>query len=185
MKRNRYILLTILLIVLIIAAAVGYEQLSKSNEPIDISSSSESNRQPAKDFSVYDTNGTKVTLSQNFGKPIIINFWATWCGPCKTELPYFNELYQKYGNDVNFMMVCTDDGATASDGVKQFLSSGGYTFPVYFDTDLQGSMVYGVYAIPRTIFIDKTGNIAFDHTGYMAKDELELYIQAIMGGGAQ
>lgn len=185
MKKKTFVILAAAFVALLAAAAIAYSTLAPDYQdelrPSTVVPNTEKQPEAAEDFAVYDINGTKVSLSQFSGKPIVLDFWAPWCGPCKTELPYFNELYQKYGNDVEFMMVCTkDDDKRTVDEIKKFLSDGGYTFPVYFDTDLEGELTYGVYAIPRTIFIDKNGYIAFDHTGYTTKDELELYIKAIL-----
>ena len=108
----------------------------------------------AYDFKMYDVNGSEVKLSDFFGKPIVLNFWASWCGPCQSEMPAFNEVYNEYKDKIHFVMVSIDD--TMKDA-KKFITDNGYSLPVYHDTDYEGSAAYGVSAIPLTYFIDKNG----------------------------
>lgn len=92
------------------------------------------NKNTAPDFPVLDADGNTVRLSDMFGKPVVINFWATWCPPCKRELPDFDRLCREYGDRVVFMMVNLTDGRRDTvDGTKKFVSEKGYTFPVYFE----------------------------------------------------
>ena len=109
-------------------------------------------------FSVVDAEGNKVHLTDFYGKPIVVNFWASWCGPCKSEMPDFEEAFQTYGDDVNFLMVNMTDGVRETTEVaKAYITSQGYTFPVYFDVEQNAAMTYGVTSIPSTYFIDKDG----------------------------
>lgn len=121
---------------------------------------SESETYPAPDFTVYDYDGNKVSLSEHFGKPIILNFWASWCGPCQSEMPEFESAFAEYGDKIEFMMVNLTDGSRETvSGAHEFIESKGYTFPIYYDSDRQGAMTYGVSSIPATYFIDADGNL--------------------------
>ena len=112
----------------------------------------------APDFAMVDAEGNEVHLSDFVGKPVILNFWASWCGPCKAEMPDFEEAYKEYGDEINFVIVNLTDGSRETlETAASFLAGAGYTFPVYFDTAGNGAMTYGVNSIPRTYFIDAEG----------------------------
>ncbi len=114
---------------------------------------------PAPDFTVLDAAGNKVKLSDMVGKPVVVNFWASWCGPCKMEMPEFEEVYKELGDEVHFMMVNLTDGWQETQEMAQsFIEEEGYTFPVYYDMMSEGAMNYGVSSIPATYFIDAEGN---------------------------
>lgn len=132
---------------------------------------------------MLDADGNTVRLSDMFGKPVVINFWATWCPPCKRERPDFDRLCREYGDRVVFMMVNLTDGRRDTvDGTKKFVSEKGYTFPVYFDTGLSGAKAYSVSSIPQTTFIDANGNVFATRIGAMNETVLRSYINAILGG---
>lgn len=136
----------------------------------------------APDFTVLDKDGNTVRLSEKFGKPIVINFWATWCPPCKQELPDVDKLCKEYGDRVVFMMVNLTDGYRDTvDGTKRFVSGKGYTFPVYFDTKDNAASAYNVSSIPQTTFIDAKGNIYTTRIGAMNEATLRIYLNALLG----
>ena len=136
---------------------------------------------PAMDFTVYTEDGTAVNLSDFYGTPTVVNFWATWCGPCKSELPAFETLYNKHKDEVNFLMINLTDGAQETiPGVTDFINKNRYTFPVYFDTEMNAAMTYGVYSIPATLFIDADGNIVASQLGAMSEDTLKNYIDLLL-----
>ena len=126
------------------------------------------------DFTVQDGEGNSVRLSDFFGKPIVLNFWASWCPPCKAELPDFEDAYKKYDGDVVFLMVnMTDNQIETVEIAKDFVKTHGYTFPVYYDVDYQAATVYGVRSIPQTYFINTEGEAVARATGMITAAQLE------------
>jgi thiol-disulfide isomerase/thioredoxin len=163
-----------------LVVSIGYQFLTSNfnsnNNDVDQNISG----QVAKDFTVIDVNGKEVSLSDFKGKPVVVNFWASWCPPCKEEMPYFNELYKELGDEVQFMMVDLVDGSRETvDAAKAFIKENGYEFPVYFDTDQEAAIAYGIYSIPTSIFIDAEGKIVRSITGSMTKTDLLAEIENI------
>lgn len=135
----------------------------------------------AADFTVLDENGGEVRLSDFFGKPIIINFWATWCGPCTSELPVFEKAYTAFGDRVHFLMVNLTDGTRDTvDGVKAFVARNGFTFPVLYDTNYSGAYAYNVVSIPKTVAIDSQGRVIKTYTGAISESRLEAIIDDLL-----
>ena len=132
------------------------------------------------DFTVLDKDGNEIKLSSLAGKPIVLNFWATWCGYCVEEMPDFQTAYEKYTN-VQFVMVNVTDGyyeTVAS--AKEFVSEKGFTFPIYFDTKSSATNAFGVNAYPQTFFIDATGNIVAKARGAISLSNLEYGISLLL-----
>ena len=126
------------------------------------------------DFSVYDENGNAYKLSEFEGKPVVLNFWASWCGPCKSEMPEFETAYQTYGDNIHFLMVNLTDGYQESvESAKGFIEKNGYTFPVYYDTSYDAAKTYSVYAVPVTYFIDEEGYIIAWGNGALSAEKLK------------
>lgn len=175
------IIYLIVFIAIIVLAVAGYNYLvSKSSITPDGESLQQNTEKPAPDFTVTDKDGNKVSLSDFGGKPVVINFWATWCGPCRSEMPAFEELYAKYGDEVSFVMINVDGTGTQMSDIAPFLQDAGYTFPVYIDSDFSASRSYNAHSIPLSVFVDKNGNITATHVGAMSKETIENYIQSAM-----
>ena len=137
--------------------------------------------QSAPDFTVYDAQGNAVDFDSFIGKPIVLNFWASWCDPCKSELPHFQSAYETYGNDVNFVMVnLTGGGNDTMEDAQSVISDGGYIFPVYYDNDLSGATTYSIRSIPFTCFITSDGMIQDTHLGAMSEEDLTSAIEALL-----
>lgn len=133
----------------------------------------------APDFTVFDEDGNEVRLSDYFGKPIVLNFWASWCYYCKEEMPDFDDAYKKY-NDVQFLMVnVTDGGSETLEAAQSYIEKEGYSFPVFYDTTLQAANTYGAYGLPMSFFIDREGNLVTYASGMMTAENLESAISLI------
>ena len=134
----------------------------------------------APDFTVYDAQGNPVRLSDYFGKPIVLNFWASWCGPCQREMPDFDEKYRELGDQVQFLMInMTDGNRETVEKAAAFIAQKGYTFPVFYDTRLQAAMTYGAYSLPMTFFIDSNGNLITHVVGAINGKTLQRGIDLI------
>lgn len=200
-KKKTALLIAAVFIVLLIGAYALYSALGESYAPevltpgesaaqsgenaqIHNSQSQENNGESEKapDFTVYNLNGEPVKLSDYEGKSVVLNFWASWCGPCKSEMPDFQEKYKLLGKDVQFLMVNMTDGARETvSSASEFISSQGYTFPVLYDTDSSAAYAYGVYALPTTYFIDSEGRAAAKVSGAIDSQTLQKGIDMISG----
>ena len=134
------------------------------------------------DFTVYDAQGNAVRLSDYFGKPIVLNFWASWCGPCQSEMPDFEAKYQELGSDVQFLMInMTDGDRETMETASAFIAKKGYTFPVFYDTQYSAAIAYSVYSLPTTFFIDANGVGVAYASGAINAETLQRGIDMITG----
>ncbi len=135
----------------------------------------------APDFTVYDREGNTVRLSDFHGKPVVLNFWASWCGPCKKEMPDFEEIYKEYGEEIHFVMVNLTDGAQETmKTATNFLDNNGYTFPVYYDKDTDAAYTYQVYGIPVTYFINSEGHLIAQGSSALDAETIKRGIEMIL-----
>jgi len=127
----------------------------------------------APEIELEDTNGQLVSLSSHRGKVVILNFWATWCPPCRAEMPSMQRLYEELNDDgIELLAV---DLQESEKTVKDFLEKNGYTFPVLFDRTGQAGAMYGARSIPTTYLIDADGMAVARVVGTREWDDEELY----------
>ncbi|MBP3454257.1 MAG: TlpA family protein disulfide reductase [Clostridia bacterium] len=201
MKKNAYwIWLSLLLVVLLVAAGFLYNSLKDKVElsnlvaqttaapsedptadPAAPAAPTATPRPAAPDFTVYDVEGNAVSLSSMQGKPVVVNFWASWCGPCKSEMPDFQKAYEQHGEAVHFMIVNMTDGMQETkEKAKAYVDKQGFTFPVYYDTDMDAAMTYGVSSIPATYFVAADGSLIARANGAISLATLEKGLSMIM-----
>ena len=126
---------------------------------------------PAPDFTLNGQSGKPVALDQFKGQVVMLNFWASWCGPCRQEFPLLDDIYKKY-NKLGFIMIGVNvepDSKAANDWLKQTPVS----FPILYDTDSKVSKLYGVAGMPSTVIVDRKGTVRMIHRGYKPGDEQE------------
>ncbi len=119
---------------------------------------------PAPDFTLHDTNNDPITLADFHGNVIMINFWASWCIPCRHEMPFLEKLYQRY-KDLGFTIlgINVEENPQMAHAMLQKIP---VSFPILFDSDNSVSKLYKVSGMPTTILIDKNGNKRFEYRGY-------------------
>lgn len=134
----------------------------------------------APDFTVYDLEGNAVKLSDFRGKPVVVNFWSSRCGPCKSEMPDFEKANDDLGEEICFLMVNMTDGYWDTvESASAFIEENGYTFPVFYDTDSSAAAAYGVNSLPTTYFIDAEGHGVAYGRGAMSLETLMRGIEMI------
>ncbi|MBQ2764620.1 MAG: TlpA family protein disulfide reductase [Firmicutes bacterium] len=186
MNKMRFIIGALAFVCLLGGAYILYTQFSGDHLPaIDYTEeqgeTAAENTVAAPDFTVENENGELVMLSDLIGRPVVLNLWASWCPPCKSEMPDFEEAYQTYGNDVEFMMVNLTDGSRETvETAKAFIAEQNFTFPVYFDTANEAAIAYQASSIPATYFIDKNGNIIAHAVGMLDKANILKGIEMIL-----
>ena len=133
---------------------------------------------PAPDFSLADANGAPIRLSAYRGKVVLLDFWATWCGGCKTEIPWYIEFQDKY-RDAGLAAIGVSMDADGWKSVKPFLADHKLNYPVVIGNDDLGEQ-FGVINMPLTLLIDRNGKIAESHAGVVDKDNFESKIRSLL-----
>ncbi len=194
MKKSLIILISIIIVGVSIYTLNTYNASnSKSNSSVENTDKSstpqnESAIQPIKinpnviktkaiDFKLKDLNGKELSLSDLKGKKVFLNFWATWCPPCKSEMPEIEKLYQET-KDSNLVIVAIEIGEPLNT-VKSFIDNNKYNFTVLLDSDQSVSSKYNIASIPTSYFIDVYGNIVSKNIGGMTIDQMKEYIKTL------
>ena len=181
------------LILLITGASVLYNRMSEDSAPsppvaaMPPEETSETEQDvvapiAAPDFTAIDSDGNSVALSDFKGKPVIINFWASWCTSCQSGMPDFDTAFQLYGEEIQFMMVnMTDGNRETVESAKACIADAGYAFPLFFDTEYSAAMAYNVTSIPATYLVNADGNLVAYGIGPLDLSALESGIGMLSG----
>ncbi len=202
-SRKGLVIGIVALAVVIVGAAVAYNVLAPgaapeslqtqgATEAVDGASSAgaasggaasdSSGKTDAPDFEMTTPDGNTVSLSELKGKPIVLNFWASTCGPCKMEMPEFQKAYEQYGEQLQFVMVNVPDfNGETRERALQLIEQSGYTFPVYFDDTMQGQVQYGITSIPQTYFINADGTVEAYASGAIDASTIDRGIAMLLG----
>ena len=176
-NKKNILILALAIAVLLFGALFAYNRLGDSVAVPKAPDTTEAPI-PVPDFAFTDLDGNPVTFADFKGKPVVLNFWATWCGYCVKEMPDFEALYGQYGDDVQFVMMNAGESA---DTARDFLDEQGYTFPGYLDSEGQAVGTFGVYAYPATAFITADGSFLYGHSGLISAEALEEGILDLLG----
>jgi len=167
---------------------VGREQLAQAEEilPTDIQLPSSGPPLQTGDlpyeFSLKDPDGDTVLLSQFIGRPLLINFWATWCGPCRIEMPEMQSVFEEYGDSEDFLILALDQDESAKK-VAAYFDELGLTFRPLLDEDNQTARSYGLQGtLPASIFINPDGEVTVVHRGVMTRGQIDEFLAETIPG---
>lgn len=147
-----------------------------SSEPVTTTATA---GQPAPDFTLQNLDGESISLSDFKGKPVLLNFWATWCGPCRAEMPFLQEIYEEW-SERELMLLAVNIGESSAK-VKDFMEKLNLSFPVLLDSRSAIAKMYNITAIPTTYFIDKDGVIQTRIIGaFSSKAQIESELGKII-----
>ena len=177
MKRNALVFVALVVAIMAMLASGKYLDRTRKHGPLKLVGNVQGVQAP--DFTLLSLDGQKVKLSDFRGKPVVLNFWATWCPPCKVEMPWFADLEKQYGKEGLVVLgVAMDDSEPAT--IAKFASELGVNYPVLLGTD-QVSDDYGdVQYLPTTFYIGRDGTIADKMTGLLGRNEIEDAVRKIM-----
>ena len=204
MKKNTLFSLILLLVLILTIASFVYRPLSASYEQTDrveyadktgstgntgsIGSTDSidntdvgGNAETAPAFTVTDSTGEMVSFSDFAGRPALLNFWASWCPPCRGELPLFQDAYNAHGEEIAFLMINLTDGQQETrESADAFLSENAYTFPVYYDTAGECVAAYRLYSIPLTVAVNAEGQIVRSQIGALTESVMREFLEALL-----
>jgi thiol-disulfide isomerase/thioredoxin len=173
-------------------SAGGAQDASSAAMSADEGNSTPLDGKIAPGFTLPDLNGNKVSLSSYKGRPLVVDFWATWCGPCKVEIPWFEKLHDQYASQgleiigVSADELDKDDAAklfTEKRDIADFVQKMHMNYPILIDAESIENSYGGLDALPTTFFIDKNGKIVASTVGLAPRDEIEADIRKAIGSG--
>lgn len=134
--------------------------------------------QPAPDFTLATLDGREATLSDYAGQVVVVNFWATWCPPCKAEMPDINAYYE--ANRADGLVVLAVNAQEDKNTVSRFIQANGFSFPVLLDSDGRVEQQYQVRSFPTTYVIDRDGRVVYIHNGLISLDVLTAVLAPLL-----
>jgi thiol-disulfide isomerase/thioredoxin len=172
-KRDPFVIVVVALVVALMLV-FGFKFARRSSSSAQMQSS------VAPDFTLQSLDGKSIRLSDFRGKPVVLNFWATWCGPCKIEMPWFVDFQKQYAAaGVQFLGVAMDDAS--SKDIAEFAQSMKVNYPILIGKESVGDAYGGVQFLPETFYIDRNGKIVDKAFGLKGRGEIEDDIKKILG----
>ncbi|WMJ84663.1 TlpA family protein disulfide reductase [Oscillospiraceae bacterium LTW-04] len=196
-KRRLAVTISVLLIMMVVSAAIynAYKdridpstgkltRASQLKNQVPVTSTApetlDALASKASDFTMKDAEGNDILLSSFEGKPVVLNFWTSWCSHCKAEMPRFEEAYKQYGDQVQFIMLNAVKSEKKEEDGKNYIQNSEFTFPVFYDMDGKAIPLYNIRGFPATMFIDKDGKIVERSLGELTQEKLDENIQKIL-----
>jgi cytochrome c biogenesis protein CcmG, thiol:disulfide interchange protein DsbE len=136
--------------------------------------------QQAPDFTAPDTHDNIVALQEYHGRPVVLNFWATWCAPCRRELPVLQAVYEAYQDKGLVILAISQDTVEKKAAVRSYIANLGITFPPLLDPEGSVAAHYNVFLLPSTIFINPAGTVVAVHFGPMTRTQIDKQLVAIL-----
>ncbi len=180
MKRNAAVIAIVVLVVTGMLLAGKY--LARHQPAGGGLTSGSVQGQPAPEFELDSIDGKKFRLADLKGKAVLLNFWATWCAPCKIEMPWFVELQKQYGPQ-GLQVVGVAMDADSPDEVKKFVAELGVNYPILLGNDKVGDLYGGIQGLPTTFYIGRDGKLVARALGLVSHREIEQNIQAALKQG--
>jgi thiol-disulfide isomerase/thioredoxin len=177
-KRDPFVIVVVAVVVALMLV-FGLKLARRSQ----ISSTAQMQNGAAPDFTLESIEGKTIRLSDFRGKPVVLNFWATWCGPCKIEMPWFVDFQKQYGPaGVQFLGVAMDDASTKD--IAEFAKSMKVNYPILIGKESVGDAYGGVQFLPETFYIDRNGNVVDKAFGLKGRREIEDDIKKIIASNS-
>jgi peroxiredoxin len=140
-------------------------------------------RKPAPDFTLQDANGTPIKLSDYHGKAVLLNFWATWCGPCGLEIPWFTEFQQQYkSKGLEIVGVSMDEEGWKA--IKPYIAEHKINYRILLGNDSVSQLYGGVDSLPTTFIIGRDGKVSYVHVGLAGKNQYQKEIENVLGNAS-
>ena len=182
MKRNALVFLALVVAIMAMLASGNYIDRTRKHGPIKLVGNVQG--VPAPDFTLTSLDGRKVKLSDFRGKAVLLNFWATWCEPCKIEMPWFIELQKQYGpQGLQVVGIAMDDS-----GVKEigdFAKKMNVNYPIVIGKESVGDQYGGIPYLPSTFYIDRDGKVIDRIFGLVSRSEIESDVQKALASSGQ
>jgi thiol-disulfide isomerase/thioredoxin len=180
-KRDTTFLVFVAIVVALLLF-IGFRAARHPGAPGSASASLDPKGQPAPDFTLDALDGKAVTLSGYHGQAVLLNFWATWCGPCKVEMPWFVELQKEYGpQGLQIVGVAMDDAS--KEDIEKFVKEMGVNYPILVGKESVGDQYGGVNVLPTTFFIDRDGKIVAREFGLQSRSVFVDHIKQALSQG--
>jgi thiol-disulfide isomerase/thioredoxin len=180
-KRDPVVLIVVAMVVALMLV-FGFKLARRSNQGV-ASGTAQMKSGTAPDFTLQSLDGKTVRLSDFRGKPVVLNFWATWCGPCKIEMPWFVDLQKQYGpSGVQFLGVAMDDASPKD--IAEFAASMKVNYPILIGKESVGDDYGGVQFLPETFYIDRNGKVIDKAFGLKGRGEIEDDIKKLLGSSS-